>query len=241
MPELALFMAGAPAMLPLMPKGENRPVLVLPGFLASDASTTPIRWFLDRLGYASYGWDVGRNLGPTDKTLEGITTKIVELRETYGQPVSLVGWSLGGIYAREIARLAPDYIRDVVTLGSPFQIQRSSDSNASVASDRLRQNWSQNVRLPRIPDRMRDTLPVPSTAVFTKTDGIVSWADCVDVPDDNHDNVEVFGSHCGLGHNLAALYVVADRLGQDEGSWQPFMAPRSLAHLFPDASDAFAA
>lgn len=194
-----------------------------------------MRWILERLGYAPSGWDAGRNLGPTEATLEAIANKIVELRDASGQPVSLVGWSLGGIYAREMARLAPDYIRDVVTLGSPFQIEQSSDSNASAASDRLKQNWSPNVQLPRVPDRMRGPLPVPATAVYTKTDGVVHWTSCVDVPDATHDNVEVFGSHCGLGHNLSAIYVVADRLAQDINAWEPFQAPGALSHLYPEA------
>lgn len=238
LPELGLFLAAAPTMLACMPKGEDRPVLVLPGFLASDRSTAPLRWALGRLGYASHGWDVGQNLGPTDETLEGITDKIVELRDTYGQPVSLVGWSLGGVYAREMARLAPDYIRDVVTLGSPFQIQDSANSNASAFSNRLQDTWSDNVQLPRVPDWLRETLPVPSTAVYTKTDGVVQWSDCVDTADARHDNVEVYGSHCGLGHNMSALLVVADRLAQAPGLWQAFEPPRAFAHLFPPASRA---
>lgn len=233
--ELGMFAAGAPGLMHLMPKGEYRPVLVLPGFLASDASTTPLRWMLNRLGYSSHGWDVGRNLGPTDEALGAITDKIVELRNSFGQPVSLVGWSLGGIYAREMARLSPEYVRDVVTLGSPFQIERSSDSNASAFTDRLKQNWSNNVMLPRFPDRLRGPLPVPSTAVYTKTDGIVSWRDCIDMSDASHDNVEVYGSHCGLGHNVSALLVVADRLAQDAQDWKPFEAPRGACHLYPQA------
>ncbi|MEE9415479.1 MAG: alpha/beta fold hydrolase [Acidimicrobiales bacterium] len=235
-PEFGAFIGAVPALLPFAPRGNGRPVLLLPGFMASDTSTAPIRWYLDKLGYSSYGWNIGRNVGPTDFILDALAGRIQELVEQHEQPLSIVGWSLGGIYAREFARLAPDHVRDVITLGSPFQMEDPQTSNAAPLHELLRAQYSHNVVLPRIPDKTREDLPVPSTAVFSRSDGIVNWDHCVDVPCRRRENIEVYGSHCGLGHNPAVLFLVADRLAQSPESWKPFRAPRALRHIFPDSS-----
>ncbi len=232
--EFGSFFALAPVLLPLLPRGEGQPVLVLPGFFSTDASTAPLRWLLGHLGYPTYGWDMGRNLGPTDQVLDGLVDRVDELVQTHGEPLSIVGWSLGGIYARDMARLAPDHVRDVVTLGSPIQMEEPDEtSTLSPLHELLRESYSDKVVLPRIPDRVREPLPVPSTAVYSRTDGIVAWADCLDIVDEHHDNVEIYGSHCGLGYNPAAMVVIADRLAQSPGFWEPFEAPAPLAHLYP--------
>ncbi len=236
MPEFGAFLATVPAMMPFMPRGTGQPVLVLPGFMADDTSTAPIRWFLNKLGYPTYGWKVGRNVGPTDHVIASMTERIDELVERHEEPISMVGWSLGGVFAREIARLAPDHIREVITLGSPFQMERPGDSNAAPLHDLVRGQYSKNVVLPRIPDRVREDILVPTTAIFSRTDGIVSWTDCIDIPGDRHENVEVYGSHCGLGHNPSVLAVVADRLAQSPAQWRPFAAARAFAHLYPDVT-----
>lgn len=236
MPEFGAFMGAIPAMRACLPRGEGQPVLVLPGFMASDISTAPMRSMLNKLGYPTYGWNIGRNVGPTDFVLDGLVDRIEELVNEHQQPLSVIGWSLGGIYAREMARLAPDHVRDIVTLGSPFQMEEPRNSNAAPLHDMVRGSYSDKIDLPRLPDYTREPLPVPSTAVFSRTDGIVLWDDCIDVPDSNHDNVEVYGSHCGLGHNVAAMVVIADRLAQPAGHWAPFVPPKLFAHLYPDTS-----
>src|SRR5215472_11827188 len=102
------------------PRGDGHGVLVLPGLLASDVSTALLRRFVRRLGYDVRGWSLGRNRGPTDEVLDELPRRLSALAERTGQPVSLIGWSLGGIYARELARRYPAQVRQVITLGSPF-------------------------------------------------------------------------------------------------------------------------
>ena len=232
-PEFGAFAALAPAILGCLPRGDGHPVLVLPGFVASDASTLPIRWFLRRLGYRSYGWALGPNFGPTDRVLDGIAARIGMILDRHDQPLSIIGWSLGGLYAREFARLAPDDVRSVITLGSPFQMESPNETNASKVHEIMRSRYSDSVELPRLPDWTRDPMPVPATAIFSRTDGIVSWDDCIDTPTDSTENIEVYGSHCGLGHNPSALLVIGDRLSQSPNRWRRFVAPRPFQHLFP--------
>lgn len=238
LPRAAMEAAVLAPMWPMLrraPRGDGHPVLVLPGFGASDISTRALRAFLRDRGYHVHAWRLGRNLGPAPATVSGLRERIAELARRHGRTMSLVGWSLGGIYAREIARAAPAVVRQVITLGSPFHLRNPRATNAS----RIFQAVARSAPRPALfdlppPERERGPLPVPSTAIFSRTDGIVSWQACVDVGTGNCESVEVLGSHAGLGHNPAALWVVADRLAQSEGSWQPFHAPRGPARLlFP--------
>jgi hypothetical protein len=184
-------------------------VVVLPGFGASDSSTVPLRRFLRGLGYHVHGWRLGRNQGPTQRIVSGLETRFTGLSELHGAPISIVGWSMGGIYAREIARRDPTAVRQVITLGSPFHLAGR-----------------------------RGSIDVPVTNVYSRTDGIVSWRDCLDDPGPQCENIEVRGSHCGLGHNAAALLVIADRLAQPVGTWTPFVPKRAHTLLFPSHHNA---
>src|SRR5882724_10287436 len=117
------FAALLPA-LPLLaraPRGDGHPVLVLPGWLASDRTTRPLRWFLRDRGYHAHGWKLGRNHGPDAETVAGLGRRFLALRDRHRRRLTLVGWSLGGIYARELARRFPDDVRQVITLASPFR------------------------------------------------------------------------------------------------------------------------
>jgi pimeloyl-ACP methyl ester carboxylesterase len=207
LPELGAFSMALP-WFSLLPRGDGHPVLVLPGFSTSDRSTVPLRSVLRRLGYRTHGWKLGVNRGPDDATLRGMVERLDELHLRYGQPISLVGWSLGGVYARGMARRQPDRIRQVITLGSPFR---------SIERDR---GWPPPA--------------VPSTAVFSRTDAVVPWAEAMDTPAQQRENVEVESSHFGLGHNPAVILVIADRLAQRRGEWHPFRPPRGLGRLYPD-------
>ena len=117
--ELGAFLGALP-LLSLAPKGDGHPVLVLPGLVASDASTRPLRSFLKSRGYAVSGWRQGRNLGLRHGVQNAMVDLVQELNDTHGRKVSLVGWSLGGLYARQLAKMMPDRVRSVITLGSPF-------------------------------------------------------------------------------------------------------------------------
>lgn len=230
--ELGTFLASAPAMTRFLPRGDGRPVLVLPGFMAADGSTTLLRSLLRTLGHDARGWGLGRNIGPTDRILDGLVHAVDDLDSSAG-PIDIVGWSLGGIYARELARIAPQAIRQVITLGSPFQTSGPDESNAGAAFAALRDRHSERAIVPRMPSWAREPMPVPATSVYTKGDGIVHWHQCLNREQPHTENVEVRGSHCGLGHNPAAMFVVADRLAQQEFEWRPFRAPHPIRRLFP--------
>lgn len=235
--ELGAFAAFAPA-LQLTRRGDGHPVLVLPGLGATDESTRPLRWFLRTRGYEPSGWELGRSVGPTGRVRRGLEQRLRSIVDQRERTVSIVGWSLGGIYARELARRNPTLVRGVITLGSPFRsLDRTTRSDVPLRDSPFDEDHSSQLRR----DIGRDdggTGGVASTAVFTRTDGVVPWRACVERPGPRRESIEVVGSHIGLGHNPAVVLVVADRLAQPEGQWSPFRPPRALARLFPDPSAA---
>ncbi len=202
------------------PRGDGHPVLVLPGFAAGDDSTRVLRRFLRERGYAPHPWLLGRNLGIQAGLREGLQERVESLCERYGRKLSLLGWSLGGIYARELAKRMPGHVRQVVTLASPFK-DAGRASNASRLFDLFSGQRRADSRS-AVADRLCVPPEVPSTAIFTKSDGIVHWSTCLEPETDHTENIEVPGSHCGLGFNPLVLYAVADRLSQPEGDWKPF-------------------
>jgi len=218
-----------------LPKGDGRPVLVLPGFLGSDGSTLALRRLLRAMNYHVHAMRLGRNLGPTDRMLNGLGDRVRGLLDEHGRPLTLIGHSLGGIYSREIARAAPGAVRQVITLGSPFRRPARRDANSPVgpifqALSPMHSDRARNVD----PDRMLQPLPVPLTAIFTKTDGVVPWQLCTADGSARSECIEVQGSHSGLIHNPAAVAVIVDRLGHTE--WKPFAERDEIAAriLTPD-------
>lgn len=216
--EVGWFFQALP-LLSRLPKGDGHPVLVLPGFLASDRSTFLLRRFLRSKGYEAHAWRQGRNLGLRPGLELGMIRRLRSLHWRYGAKVSLVGWSLGGIYSRELARQHPEHVRQVITLGSPFNL--SSRANHAWRLYELLSKEDLEVAEAMLAG-LRSPLEVPSTAVYSKTDGVVAWQTCVDHVSPSAENVEVYGSHCGLGHNPMAITVIADRLRQPQGVWRPF-------------------
>ncbi len=227
--EYGLFAAAAPWFPRVDPERADT-VLVMPGLVASDVSTRPLRRLLRRMGHNAVGWELGRNHGPTQDILDGIVRRLLEESDRCGGPISLVGWSLGGIYARYLATEYPTRIRQVISLGSPFNIEEAEPTNVSGVYER-------NGRRDRfVKDRGSvelDVIPVPSTAIYTITDGVVSWRSCRQTPTSQGENIRVHGSHCGLGVNTSAAVVIADRLAQRKGSWAPFQPSLLTAALFP--------
>lgn len=219
-----------------LPRGDGHPVLVLPGFMAGDPSTNLLRRKLDRLGYYTHPWTFGRNLGPRGDLLERMVRRTRELADAHGRRITLIGQSLGGIYAREIARLAPERIRQVVTLGSPFGALDGGGTNSGVArlfevsTGRSRAQ----LRAEELFSDLRNPPPVPTTSVFSKTDGIAHWKVCLERDTPTTDNVEIVGSHCGMAFNPVVLWVLADRLAQREGAWRRFDRGGMRSYVFPD-------
>jgi len=225
-----LSLGPAAALLRRAPPGDGHPVLVLPGFTAGDDSTRVLRRYLRRLGYGAHPWLLGLNFGIRGSLREQLAERVVDLQRRYGRKLSLIGWSLGGIYARELAKRLPGQVRHVVTLGSPFA-DTGRASNASRLFDWISPPDSAEKRA-ALAARLRIPPPVPCTAIFTRTDGVVHWSSCLEPETDHTENIEVPGSHCGLGFNPLVLYAVADRLSQTEGAWQPFERSGWRRHVY---------
>jgi len=231
LPELGAFLGALP-LLGLAPHGDGHPVLVLPGLVASDTSTRPLRSFLKTRGYAVSGWRQGRNLGLRPGVQHAMVDLVHELNDTHGRKISLIGWSLGGLYARQLAKMMPNRVRQVITLGSPFASTPKA-TNAwrvyEMASGR---------RADEEDGRFGGTLagapPVPTTAIFSRTDGICAWQGCREQSSHMAESIEVESSHCGMGHHPAAVYAVADRLAQKEGQWAPFDRSGWRSMVYPD-------
>lgn len=229
MGELASFYALRPLMGQL-PKGDGHGVLVLPGFMASDYSTRPLRRLLADLGYDAVGWKLGRNVRVDNARIEAMMGCVDELFERTGRPISIIGWSLGGVFARELAKMAPDKVRLVISLGSPITDDREH-TNATRLFEMLNGKEPEPMQGGNFRS-LAEAPPVPTTSILTRTDGVVHWRGSVQCGDrEDCENIEVVASHCGLGVNPAVIYAVADRLAQDEGSWTRFEA-RGLASLF---------
>jgi len=227
--ELAALLPAYP-LLRRAPRGDGHPVLVLPGFMASDTSTRALRRFLRDKGYAAHGWRLGRNRGPSEALIGALLERLEQLRVRHGRRVSLIGWSLGGIYARELARAMPDRVRQVITLASPFRdldavnvprfLQRRARRRNPIGDDAA------------IRSRLREALAVPTTAIFSRTDGIAAGLSCRADPAPQTESLEVESSHLGIGHHPVVLLTIAERLAQAEGAWIPFVPPRGWRFPF---------
>ena len=245
-PSLFLMLAEARSLLefnsslllsPLLmraPKGDGHPVLALPGFLASDLSMAPMRRYLKELGYDTHAWKMGRNFGGVSSLRGALRDRLTEIHESTGRKVSIVGWSLGGVYARDLALQLPDMVRAVITLGSPF----ANDVRATNATRLYEALSGEAVDAdPELRAAIAGDLPVPATSIYSRTDGIVNWRTCLLRSSDTAENIEVhLASHVGLGVNPGALWAVADRLAQAEGEFKQFdrSGPFAIAYAPPE-------
>ena len=229
----------AGALMASAPRGDGHPVLVLPGFMTSDNSTRVLRRFLRMLGYDAHTWNLGRNLGTRAIGQQGehLIERLREIHEATGQRVSLVGWSLGGVMARLLARKAPDAVRQVVTLGSPFAGSPKSTNvwrlYELMSGSRI-DDPNHRAHLAEVAARPN----VPCTAIYSKGDGVVAWQNCREEDSATSENIEVHGSHCGLGVNPSVLYAVADRLAQKDGEFRRFDREGLKGWMFPGAGNA---
>jgi len=231
--ELGAFVGALP-LLSLAPRGDGHPVLVLPGLIASDTSTRPLRAFLGSKGYSVSGWNQGRNLGLRPGIREAMVDLLEKMNDVHGRKVSIVGWSLGGLYARQLAKMMPERVRSVITLGSPFSGSPRSTNAWRVYE--LASGRRADEEDARFGGSLSVAPPVPTTAIFSRTDGICAWQGCVEKTSAKSESIEVESSHCGMGHHPAVVYAVADRLAQPEGKWKPFDRSGWRAMLYPDPS-----
>ncbi len=230
------FGAVVPAWFTLQraPMGDGHAVIVFPGLAASDASTIPLRAYLQGRGYKASGWNQGFNFGPRAGVLKTARWQLEEAAASSGGKVSLIGWSLGGIYARELAKEMPHLVRSVISLGTPFSGSPKS-TNAwriyELTSGRDIRRETHQYDLPTPPT-------APTTSIFSRTDGVVAWQASIQAPHKSNqhtENIEVLASHVGLGLNPSAWWAMADRLAQPEGAWKRFERKGGLhGVVFPD-------
>jgi len=187
-----------------LPDGGGKPVLVVPAFLTGDSFTRPLREFLTRCGFRSFGWGLGINWGPTPRLLAGLDRRLSEIRRKHGK-VALVGVSLGGVLARNLAYERPDDICHVATVASPFRLPTSV--NLAPLVRLCARRYSPAVQ----PVRLGQPLPVPATAIYTSNDGIVAWDSCFDANSADL-SVELSGAHLTLCSNPDALRALVRRL-----------------------------
>ncbi len=222
--EVAALLPTAP-FLSQAPRGDGHPVLVLPGFGGGDTSTRLLRRYLGSLGHGAKPWTLGQNRGRATPNLhENLADRLSAVyRESGERKVSLVGWSLGGVYARILAHRFPSKVRQVITLGSPIGGHPRSTNAYAVAKRVTKAPLDDEVAQERR-KLAASPLPegIPSSALYSKSDGIVPWQIAIQHPGDFAENIEIFGSHIGLGFNPTVLFAVADRLALPENGWAPF-------------------
>lgn len=227
----ALTTASVWPLLRLAPRGDGHAVLVLPGLTAGDASTGLLRRYLKHRNYDVHGWGPGRNLGPRAGVVQRLEARVRRLAGQSGRKVSLVGWSLGGVYARGLAVALPAQVRSVITLGSPFV----GDTRASNARHLYRLlNGLPAERGGAFRNRTEVTPTMPCTSIYSRSDGVVAWQTSVEKSGPQSESIEVVASHAGLGVNPAVLYAVADRLAQPEGAWKPFRRDPLNVWMYPE-------
>jgi pimeloyl-ACP methyl ester carboxylesterase len=225
--EVGSFFATRRAVLKRASRGDGHPVLVIPGFMTGDAFTRSLRRFLEELGYDAYPWELGTNLGLRDETCYSLEQKIAAIHKATGHRVSVIGHSLGGVYVRAIAHRQSQHVRQIITLGTPFNAAfsaREPDGRGGAlarAYERLNADSIQD----ELPNSSLMNYPPagPSTSVYSESDGIIGWEQCLDIAGDCTENICVPGSHTGMTHNPLVLHVIADRLAQAEDAWRPFI------------------
>jgi alpha-beta hydrolase superfamily lysophospholipase len=212
---VSAYVAGQAPLAEPLPRGDGHPVLVFPGFGASGTATAALRERLQQLDYEVYDWEQGVNKWPDadfDQLLALLGEQLKQIYGRHGRSVSLIGWSLGGIYARELAKKHPELVRQVITLATPFA-DKPDSTHAGWLFTLL--NGGVSPMDEALLERLSIDPAVPCTSVYSQTDGIVAWQGCVGTESAHHNNIEVDGvSHMGMVHHPEVLRVVASLLAQ---------------------------
>ena len=184
--------------------GDGHPFLIVPGFMGSDTSTAVLRKFLYRMGFSPHGWGLGRNYADLEE-VDILEKKVDELHEKYQSKVTLIGWSLGGVYARQLAKLRPEKVNHLITLGSPY-MGVTKPNRAELTYRMMKKGERIGEVVVDWLEKLPEPISIPSTAFYSKRDGIVSWKTCREENHDHkHQNIEVSSSHIGMGWNQEVL------------------------------------
>jgi len=226
--ELAALPWSIPALMSA-PYGDGHPVLLLPGFMGDEATLVALKRYLQNRGYQVETWGFGRNVGFQRKHANALEQKIRYMHHKSGRTVSLVGWSLGGLFAFYGAHQAPECVRSVITLGSPVTVDPEGSNAAPMVKVLYRliahpMGPMAHTMQPRAKKlRERKLLPMPISCLYSLSDGVVPPQEAtIDGDPAIHENIRIAGSHVGLGFNPMVLWIVADRLAQPEGQWRRF-------------------
>lgn len=200
--ETAALIASSPVLV-ATGHGDGHPVLVVSGLSGANGATMPLRTYLRVIGNTVHTPKMGTMQGTPRQVIKRLDERVDDLYKRTGQKVSLVAWSVGGAFARQVALERPTHVRQLITLGSPLD----------------------GPYYPEGLEKAKGPLPVPVTSVYSRTDGVFDWRQCVIEPGDRAENVEIISSHFGMANNAATYQVVANRLAQPEGHWEPYHSP----------------
>jgi pimeloyl-ACP methyl ester carboxylesterase len=213
-------------------QGDRHPVLVLPGLGATDRSTAGARGVWARQGYDVHGWGLGRHPVWTREFVARVEARLDEVVQRAGQPATVIGFSAGGILARELGRQHAESVRQVVTVVSPFRHRDGDDNRIARVFRVVRPGARDHFQaLPREDERPPLTMPV--TALYSRSDGFVDWRSCIETPGPRRDNIEVRCSHLGASSSVGVVLAVLDRLSVHPDDWRPFNPPPGTRRMFP--------
>jgi pimeloyl-ACP methyl ester carboxylesterase len=203
------------------PRGHGQPVIILPGYGAGDGSTAILKSYLRWMGYQVRGWGLGRNTGNVAELLPRILKRLISLSRKTRQDVRLIGWSLGGYLAREVAREHPDLVRQIITLGTPVI---GGPKYTVVARAYRRRGFDVDALAAEVESRKQTCLRTPVTAIYSRADGIVAWEACIDRAAANVEHIEVPTTHLGFGFSADVYKIIAQRLANNSRTDNPSMS-----------------
>ncbi|MES2951208.1 MAG: alpha/beta fold hydrolase [Pseudomonadota bacterium] len=202
--------------------GDGHPVVIFPGLGADGHLVATLREHCRALGYDAFDWGQGFNTGPKgdlDAWLHTLKSQVADLLKGQTQQATLIGWSLGGLYAREIGKLMAPHVRQVITIGTPFNAD--ADHTHVGWLFRLLSGHATEID-PALRKRLRTPPPVRTTSIYSRSDGVVAWQTCChDKRSRLVDDIEVDSSHIGMCWNRDVLAAVADRLAHPMGYFGP--------------------